>query len=47
MDPAVLARIGSWGWQDGLRPAPTTPEWPMSQFRDKFFAAFGPQTPAP
>jgi hypothetical protein len=46
-DPAVLARIGSWGWKDGLRPATTTPEWPMSQFRDKFFAAFGSQNPAP
>ncbi|HEY0003089.1 MAG TPA: sulfatase [Actinoplanes sp.] len=45
-DPAVLARIGSWGWADGLRPAKATPAVPMSQFRDRFFAAFGPQTPA-
>ena len=40
-DPAVLDRITSWGWQDGLKPAPTTPVWPMSDFRDKFFTAFG------
>jgi hypothetical protein len=45
-DPAVLGRIGSWGWADGLRPASATPVWPMNQFRDRFFAAFGPQTPA-
>jgi hypothetical protein len=45
-DPAVLSRITSWGWQDGLRPAASTPVWPMNMFRDKFFAAFGPQTPA-
>ncbi|MGX6606824.1 sulfatase [Micromonosporaceae bacterium Da 78-11] len=44
-DPAVLARIDAWGWQDGLRPAPTSPVWPMSDFRDKFFTAFG-STPA-
>ncbi len=40
-DPAVLDKITSWGWQDGLRPSPTTPVWPMSDFRDKFFTAFG------
>jgi hypothetical protein len=45
-DPAVLRRIGGWGWQDGLRPAAGTPVWPMSQFRDRFFAAFGPSAPA-
>jgi hypothetical protein len=39
-DPAVLNRISDWRWQDGLRPGPTTPVWPMSDFRDKFFAAF-------
>jgi Sulfatase len=45
-DPAVLDRIAGWGWADGLRPASATPVWPMSQFRDRFFAAFGPGTPA-
>ena len=40
-DPAVLDRIAGWGWQDGLRPAPTSPVWRMDAFRDKFFAAYG------
>jgi hypothetical protein len=40
-DPAVLARIAGWGWQDGLRPAPNSPVWPMDAFRDRFMAAFG------
>jgi hypothetical protein len=41
-DPAVLACIASWGWQDGLRPGPDAPVWPMSDFRDRFLAAYGP-----
>jgi hypothetical protein len=45
-DPKVLDRISGWGWQDGLRPARTTPVWPMSDFRDRFFSAFG-STPQP
>jgi len=45
-DPKVLDRIASWGWADGLRPRPDSPVWPMSDFRDKFFSAFGQQTPA-
>lgn len=44
-DPAVLDRISGWGWQDGLRPARTSPVWPMSTFRDRFLTAFG-STPA-
>ncbi len=40
-DPAVLDRIGSWGWQKGLRPSTTAPVWPMDAFRDRFFGAFG------
>ena len=40
-DPAVLERITDWGWQDGLKPNPQAPVWPMDAFRDKFFAAFG------
>jgi len=45
-DPAVLDRIAGWGWTDGLRPASSAPVWPMSQFRDRFLAAFGPPAPA-
>jgi phosphatidylglycerophosphate synthase len=40
-DPAVLNRIGSWGWGDGLRPGRQAPVWPMSAFRDRFLSAFG------
>jgi hypothetical protein len=40
-DPAVLKRIGGWGWNDGLRPSPKAPVWPMSAFRDRFLSAFG------
>jgi hypothetical protein len=39
-DPAVLDRIGGWGWQDGLHPNPQAPVWPMSTFRDRFLTAF-------
>ncbi len=40
-DPKVLDRIASWGWTDGLKPAPQAPVWRMDAFRDKFFTAFG------
>jgi hypothetical protein len=40
-DPQVLKQIGGWGWQDGLRPHPDAPTWPMSLFRDRFLSAFG------
>jgi hypothetical protein len=39
-DPAVLGRVAGWGWQDGLRPAPDAPVWPMADFRDRFLTAF-------
>jgi phosphatidylglycerophosphate synthase len=42
-DPAVLKRIGGWGWQSGLLPHPNAPVWPMSAFRDRFLTAYGPQ----
>ncbi|MBO4160949.1 sulfatase-like hydrolase/transferase [Micromonospora antibiotica] len=45
-DPAVLARVGGWGWQEGLRPGPDAPVWPMDTFRDRFLTTFGPQPPA-
>ncbi|GAA1171064.1 sulfatase-like hydrolase/transferase [Pseudonocardia alaniniphila] len=39
-DRAVLDRIGGWGWQDGLRPGPRAPVWPMESFRDRFLTTF-------
>ncbi len=42
-DPAVLARIGDWGWQDGLKPGPATPVMRMDAFRDRFLTAYGRQ----
>jgi hypothetical protein len=42
-DRAVLDRISGWGWQQGLRPGPQAPVWPMDAFRDRFLTAFGPQ----
>jgi hypothetical protein len=39
-DPAVLNRISSWGWQDGLNPDPKAPVWRMDTFRDKFLTAY-------
>jgi len=41
-DPAVLDRISGWGWQEGLRPRPDAPVWPMDAFRDRFLSAYGP-----
>jgi hypothetical protein len=39
-DPAVLARIAEWDWQDGLIPSRSAPVWPMDAFRDRFLDAF-------
>jgi phosphatidylglycerophosphate synthase len=39
-DPAVLQRISSWGWQDGLKPGPQAPVWRMDAFRDRFLCSF-------
>jgi hypothetical protein len=44
-DPKVIDQIAGWGWQDGLRPSPQAPVWPMEAFRDRFLGAFG-STPA-
>jgi hypothetical protein len=41
-DPTVLHRISGWGWQDGMRPTPAAPVWPMEDFRDQVLTAFGP-----
>jgi hypothetical protein len=43
-DPAVMARIASWGWQDGMRPRPDAPVWRMDAFRDRFLEAFATTT---
>ncbi len=40
-DPKVLDQIAGWGWQDGMRPSPQAPVWPMNAFRDRFLTAFG------
>jgi hypothetical protein len=45
-DPAVLKRISGWGWQDGMRPRPNAPVWPMDAFRDRFLTAYGPHPPS-
>ena len=46
-DPAVLNKIATWHWQDGLRPGKGTPVWKMDAFRDRFLTAFGsPASPA-
>ena len=39
-DPRVLQQIAGWGWENGLRPSPHAPVWPMSAFRDRFLSAF-------
>ena len=40
-DPAVLAGIAPWQWQEGLLPSPDAPVWGMDVFRDHFLDAFG------
>jgi hypothetical protein len=44
-DPAVMAQIASWHWQDGMLPGPDAPVWRMDSFRDRFLATF--DAPAP
>jgi hypothetical protein len=44
-DRGVLDRMAGWGWEDGLRPGPDAPVWPMEDFRDRFLTTFGPQDP--
>lgn len=46
-DPAVLAGISPWGWQDGMLPGPDAPVWPMSDFRDNFLAAYSANAASP
>jgi phosphatidylglycerophosphate synthase len=42
-DAKVMDQIAGWGWQNGLRPSPQAPVWPMNAFRDRFLTAFGSQ----
>jgi sulfatase-like protein len=46
-DRAVLDRIAGWDWQNGLRPDPRAPVWPMESFRDRFLTTFGPTPGTP
>jgi hypothetical protein len=46
-DPKVLDQIAGWGWDDGMRPSPQAPVWPMLAFRDRFLTAFGSTPAAP
>jgi hypothetical protein len=39
-DPTVLNRIAGWDWENGLRPGPQAPVWPMDAFRDRFLTAY-------
>jgi hypothetical protein len=39
-DPAVAEQVSGWRWQDGLRPGPHAPVWPMDAFRDRFLHSF-------
>jgi hypothetical protein len=42
-DRSVLDRTSAWHWDEGLRPGPAAPVWPMEAFRDRFLAAFSPR----
>ncbi|HET6668021.1 MAG TPA: CDP-alcohol phosphatidyltransferase, partial [Intrasporangium sp.] len=44
-DRTVVDRIAGWGWQDGMKPDPDAPVWPMDDFRDRFLDAFGTDPP--
>ncbi len=39
-DSSVFRSIAGWHWQNGVLPKSDAPLWPMSAFRDRFFAAF-------
>jgi Sulfatase len=43
-DRSVVSRIDGWRWTPGLRPIVEAPVWRMDAFRDRFLAAFGPQS---
>ena len=39
-DPAVMAQVAGWRWEDGMSPSPGAPVWPMASFRDRFLGTF-------
>jgi len=39
-DSAVLERISSWRWDEGLNPSKRAPVWRMDTFRDRFLTAY-------
>lgn len=39
-DPAVMERVASWGWAEGMRPEPGAVVEPMDSFRDRFLTTF-------
>ncbi|GLY48749.1 sulfatase-like hydrolase/transferase [Lentzea sp. NBRC 102530] len=44
-DPAVMAKVADWKWDDGIRPGATAPVSRMSDFRDQFLSTFSPPRP--
>lgn len=46
-DKAVLNKIANWNWTDGIEPSATAPVWQMSDFRNKFFTAYGTEPTMP
>jgi hypothetical protein len=41
-DRAVLDRISSWQWEQGIKPSKDAPVWRMDTFRDRFLTAYSP-----
>ena len=39
-DPAVVDRVGAWGWESGLRPRDDAPVWRMDALRGRFVDTF-------
>jgi hypothetical protein len=40
--PEIVARVEHWGFTPGMTPDADAPVWQMSEFRDRFLAAFTP-----
>ncbi|WP_330278230.1 sulfatase [Lentzea sp. NBC_00516] len=41
-DPAVMAEVQDWKWDDGIKPGGSAPVSRMSDFRDQFLSTFSP-----
>ncbi|MEV6304659.1 sulfatase-like hydrolase/transferase [Actinoplanes sp. NPDC051861] len=39
-DAAVLEKLNTWNWTEGLAPNASAPIWPMNEFRDRFLTTF-------